>query len=374
MTIRKPTDLKGLQQAFPYPRLASGATSDLAPALIKFIRENGPLPFADYMDRCLYDPEMGYYSRPTVPTVSKEGDFITSVSVGPVFGRILAARLHHFWIANGSPGEFCILEPGGHDGSLARDILAGAFAIGPDFANSVRYMVYEPHPARRQLLADRLRDLVTVISSPHDLGAPIGAVVANEVLDALPVPLYLHSNKQWHEVAVTIENEQLAWTSVETTFTLTGDYPEGYVTEGSPGFDTFLKPLSGIFQKALLVFIDYGLDEESLYHPDRHVGTLRCYRNHRSNVHPLDEPGARDLTADVNFTAVERAAKALGLVSHPLMNQSRYLTYCGRDWLLNSPSMSEIRQFQTLIHPSQFGNRFHVAEFTKGDVEHALPT
>lgn len=374
MTIRKPTDLTGLQQAFPYPRLASGATSDLEPTLIKLIRETGPIPFADYMARCLYDPEKGYYSRPAIPTVSKKGDFITSVSVGPVFGRILAARIHRFWMANGSPQEFCLLEPGGHDGSLARDILSGAVDIHPDFANSLQYMVYEPHPARRQLLAERLHNLATVISSPQELSAPIGAVIANEVLDALPVPLYLCSENQWDEVAVTVENEQLAWTSIETTFRLTGDYPDGYVTEGAPDLDGFLKPLAEIFQKALFIFIDYGLDEESLYHPDRHVGTLRCYRNHRSNLHPLDEPGDRDLTADVNFTAVGHAAEALGLVSHPLMNQSRYLTYCGREWLLNSPSMSEIRQFQTLIHPSQFGNRFHVAEFTKGDVQRALPT
>ncbi|MEJ6581688.1 MAG: SAM-dependent methyltransferase [Akkermansiaceae bacterium] len=373
MTIRKPVDLKGLQQAFPYPRSTSEATSDLAPDLIKSIQETGPLPFVDYMARCLYDADRGYYSRPDVLTVSKEGDFITSVSVGHVFGRILAARLHLFWVANGSPAEFCVLEPGGHDGSLAKDILSGASAIDPNFSNALQYKVYEPHPARRQLLSARLGSLASVISSPDELSAPIGAVVANEVLDALPVPLYLHSAQEWHEVAVTAENNQLEWTTLDTQFTLKGEYPDGYVTEGSPDLPHFLKPLAEIFEKALMIFVDYGLDEDSLYHPDRHVGTLRCYRSHRSNVHPLDEPGTRDLTADVNFTAVERAATALGLDSYPLMNQSRYLTYCGRDWLLSSPSQSEVRQFQTLIHPSQFGNRFHIAEFTKGDTTRGFP-
>ncbi|YCM44355.1 SAM-dependent methyltransferase [Verrucomicrobiaceae bacterium 227] len=337
------------------------------------IDQSGPIPFRDYMARCLYDPKQGYYSRPEVPTVSKEGDFMTSVSVGPVFGRILAARLHQFWIGNGRPSEFCVLEPGGHDGSLAKDILSGASQIDPGFTHALQYHVYEPHPDRRKLLSERLGERATVIASPDELQAPIGAIVANEVLDALPVPLFLHSGKKWHEVAVTTAGDQFTWTTRKTNFALQGDYPDGYVTEGSPDLAPFLKPLAEIFEKALFVFIDYGLDEESLYHPDRHVGTLRCYRNHRSNVHPLDEPGTRDLTADVNFSAVERVAAELGLASHPLMNQSRYLTYCGRDWLLEAPTAAEVRQFQTLIHPSQFGNRFHVAEFTKGEVSRSFP-
>jgi len=373
MTIRKPVDLTGLQQAFSYPRSTAGATSDLLPELIKAIRDTGPIPFVDYMARCLYDPTHGYYSRPNVPTVSKDGDFMTSVSVGSVFGRILAARLHQFWIANGTPTEFCLLEPGGHDGTLAKDILSGAAEIDPTFSKALQYKVYEPHPARRQFLSERLGHRASVISSPNELNAPIGAVVANEVLDALPVPLLIYSGGEWHEVAVTEKDDQLAWTTLATSFTLAGNYPDGYVTEGPPDLSSFLKPLAEIFKKALFIFIDYGLDEESLYHPDRHVGTLRCYRNHRSNVHPLDEPGTRDLTADVNFTAVERAASVLGLVSHPLMNQSRYLTYCGRGWLLGSPSATEVRQFQTLTHPSQFGSRFYAAEFTQGEVFRGFP-
>jgi len=341
--------------------------------LIKFIRDTGPMPFEDYMARCLYDPAHGYYSRPEVLTVSKKGDFITSVSVGPVFGRILVSRLYQFWKANGTPTKFCLLEPGGHDGSLAKDILSSVSKVDPTFAKALQYHVYEPHPARRKLLSKHLGNRATIISSPDELNTPIGAVVANEVLDAFPVPIFLKSGGTWHKVAVAADDQQLAWTTLETSFALEGNYRDGYVTEGPPDLPSFLKPLAGIFEKALFIFIDYGLDEESLYHPDRHVGTLRCYRSHRSNVHPLDEPGTRDLTADVNFTAVERAASALGLVSHPLMNQSRYLTYCGRDWLLNSPSAPEVRQFQTLIHPSQFGNRFHVAEFTKGKVDRAFP-
>ena len=341
--------------------------------LIRSIQAEFPLPFRDYMACCLYEPQFGYYSRPTVPTASKEGDFMTSVSVGPVFGHILAARLCRFWSENGQPSEFSILEPGGHDGALARDILKGAQTINPDFHRAIRYFVHEPHPDRRSHLSKILGDLAEVIASPREVHAPLGAVVANEVLDALPLPIYLFSGGRWHEAAVTVENQRLEWAAIDTHFSLPGDYPEGYVTEGSPDFENFLSPLSEAFEQSLMVLIDYGLDEESLYHPDRSVGTLRCYRNHRTNVHPLEEAGRRDLTADVNFTAVSRAAARLGLESHPVMNQSRYLTYCAREWLLQGPTAKEVRQFQTLIHPSQFGSRFHVAEFTNGGVSRAFP-
>jgi len=373
MTIRKPNDLDGLLRAFPYPRSAAGATSDLALELIKGIKKSGPMPFSTYMGQCLYHPVHGYYSRPRVPTASKEGDFITSVSVGQVFGWILADRIFRFWQANGSPADFAILEPGGHDGQLAQDILDRARHLAPEFEKALNYHLYEPHPDRRSLAARNLEGRATVIASPGELASPLGVVLANEILDALPVPLFLHHNTEWSEVAVAVENKELTWTLLPSEFSLEGSYPEGYVTEGSPDFQSFLAPLVDSFDRSLMIFIDYGMDQESLDHPDRHVGTLRCYRNHRSNVHPLDSPGLCDLTADVNFTALENCARELSLDPHPMMEQSRYLTYCGRDWLLSSPSPEEVRQFQTLIHPSQFGTRFHVAEFTKGEVSRSFP-
>lgn len=371
--IRKPVDLIGLQQAFPYPRSTTGATSDLGREVIAEIAKAGPLPFSDYMARCLYDPVHGYYSRPEVATVSQEGDFVTSVSVGPVFGRLLAARLHRFWKSNGSPTDFPILEPGGHEGNLAKDLLSGFAKLDPELAKAVRYHVCEPHPARRAHLENLLGDLATVIARPDELRAPFGAIIANEVLDALPVPLHYFDGREWLDAAVASDGERLDWTTLPSDFSLPGDYPQGFLTEGPPAFSDFLRPLAECFEASLSIFIDYGLDEASLYHPDRTAGTLRCYRRHRSNVHPLDDPGLCDLTADVNFTAVERAAEALGMTPHPVMNQGRYLTYCGREWLLASPTPHEIRQFQTLIHPSQFGGRFYAAEFTKGDLSRAFP-
>ena len=366
---RETVDLTGLKHAFPYPRSSTGATTDLGRLILTRIDESGPISFKDYMAQCLYHPKLGYYASPGQPTVSKKGDFITSVSVGSVFGKLLAQRLHKFWHANGSPSVFTILEPGAHDGNLCLDILSAINDIDPKFSNAVNYLVHEPLPAQRQLLEEKLEGKAVIIANPDETNAEIGALVANEILDALPVPLYLKSGGNWHEALVSSNKGLLGWDSHPASPGFPPNLPEGYVTEGPPGLSSFLTPLAKIFRKALFIWIDYGLDEETLYHPARTAGTLRSYSQHRSNAHPLERPGEQDLTADVNFSAVEGFATSLGLQIHPVMNQSRYLTHHGRDWLLSGPTSKEIRQFQTLIHPSQFGSRFYVLEMTKGDVE-----
>jgi SAM-dependent MidA family methyltransferase len=373
MMSRKPADLAGLQQAFPYPRSAHGATTDLARLLIEEIRQSGPIPFQDYMARCLYHPELGYYARGESTTVSKKGDFMTSVSVGPVFGTLLSHRLHRFWQGNGSPDSFLVLEPGAHDGSLALDFLSAAKELDREFAHAIDYVISEPLPARRDVLQKRLGNKATIVSSPEEVHAPIGALIANEVLDALPVPLFLSDSTGWLEVLVTVENERLEWATRPAKPPLPHHLPVGYLAEGTPDFESFLSPFARALDQGLHLWIDYGLDAESLLHPARTAGTFRCYRHHRSDAHPLDHPGEQDLTADVNFTAFEEAAVQLELKVHPVLNQSRYLTHCGSSWLLNNPSPSEISQFQTLIHPTQFGNRFHALELTRGAVDRSFP-
>ncbi|MDB4143693.1 SAM-dependent methyltransferase [Akkermansiaceae bacterium] len=367
MSAHRFPSLEGLRRAFAYPRSAEGAISDLGEKLRLGITENGPLPFSDFMAQCLYHPQLGYYARPEATTVSKDGDFMTSVSVGPVFGQLLARRIERFWQLNGAPEDFCIFEVGAHNGSLAKDILPG---LSAELRKVTRYHIIEPLENQRVHLAKTLGPEFTILSAPLKKATTMGVVVANEVFDALPVPLYLFSNEQWHEATVTWD-DGFDWATRATDFSLPGNYPEGYVTEGRPNLVEFISPLTECFEKGLMTFIDYGLDEPSLYHPSRTAGTLRCYRKHSMTAHPLDHPGEQDLTSDVNFSAVEETATQLGLSSAPVMSQSRYLTHCAKEWLLSGtpPNASELRQFQTLIHPSQFGNRFYALELLKGPVE-----
>ncbi|MDA7900817.1 SAM-dependent methyltransferase, partial [Akkermansiaceae bacterium] len=310
MMSRETVDLTGLQHAFPYPRSSTGAITDLGRLILARVEESGPISFADYMEQCLYNPGLGYYARPGKPTVSKKGDFITSVSVGSVFGKLLAHRLYKFWRANGSPKIFTILEPGAHDGTLCLDILQAISNLAPEFRSAVDYLVHEPLLVRRKLLQAKLQGKASVIATPNDCHAKIGALIANEVLDALPVPLYLRSNDQWHEILVTSNAGSLDWGSWPAKPDLPKNLPEGYVTEGTPELLSFMTPLARMFENALFIWIDYGLDEEALYHPARTAGTLRCYFKHKTYAHPLENPGEQDLTADVNFTAVEKIASS----------------------------------------------------------------
>lgn len=375
MSSNRPLDHEGLRRAFSYPRSSEGATTVLGEILLKEIAKNGPISFRDYMGKCLYHSEHGYYARPDQKTVSKEGDFITSVSVGPVFGKLLAQRLHHFWQSNGNPADFVIYEVGAHDGSLAKDVLTEITRIGGDFEKASRYRIIEPLAAQRQKLQRIASQRLEVLAAPPATHSPHGALLANEVLDALPVPLFLHSADCWHEVIVTSEKGTLEWDTQPTEQAPGGSLSEGYVTEGAPDLTQFLQPLTQCFENGIMIFIDYGLDEESLYHPDRNIGTLRCFREQSTKSHPLELPGKQDLTADVNFTVVEKVATALGLRPCPVMDQSRYLTHSAKGWLTSQtpPTPAELRQFQTLIHPSQFGMRFYAIELLKGEVDQAFP-
>ncbi|MGJ8697252.1 MAG: class I SAM-dependent methyltransferase [Verrucomicrobiaceae bacterium] len=377
MNSDRAPNLEGLRHAFPYPQSGHGATTVLGRELQQQIVTDGPICFSEFMATCLYHPVHGYYSRPNRATVSKEGDFMTSVSVGPVFGALLARRLFHFWKKNGSPSGFALFEIGAHNGSLACDILAAADQLSTSFASALHYHIIEPLEAQRSALQDRLGQKATILASPPPQSAPFGALIANEVLDALPLPILTFSNDQWHKVLVDFDRakEDFNWTLEPAPLEIPGTFPEGYVTEGTPNLADFFAPLSSLFEKGLMTFIDYGLDQNSLYHPTRSVGTLRCYRNHSMKSHPLDHPGEQDLTADVNFTAVEDAARSHGLESLRILDQSRFLTHCAKEWLVsgNPPTPSELRQFQTLVHPSQFGTRFYALELSKGHPDGELP-
>ncbi len=329
------------------------------------------MSFQQFMARCLYDPKHGYYARPDTATVSKKGDFMTSVSVGACFGTLLGKRLRTFHKKNGSPDDFTIVEIGAHDGSLCQDIRR-------EFPEA-NYTIVEPLAERRKFLREKLGPEVIILEQAEKVSI-YGALIANEVLDALPVPLLLFSSGAWHEVGVTAN---LEWTTLPElrpelkafTEELGNAFPEGYVTEPPPKLAEFFAPLDRLFDHGLMTFVDYGLDAENLYSTSRTVGTLRCYHRHQTKVHPLDRLGQQDITADVNFTAVEKAASDIGYLPCPIMSQSRYLTHCAKEWLLseNPPSPKLLREFQTLIHPSQFGSRFYILELLKGEVEQAFP-
>ena len=368
------------QPPHAYPIATHPATASLRRTLRERIERDGPLGFADFMAAALYDPAHGYYARSTRQT-GKAGDFFTSVSVGPVFGAVLARRLLQAWQDAGRPARWRIIECGAHDGTLAVDVLGTLSALDPRASAALEYVIPEPLPSLRAAQRTTLQHYqkcVRVINDPLELAAaPLpGVAFGNEVLDALPCHLVERHANHWLECQVVLAPDgEFAWTTaaiadpalLEALAPLGDLFPQGYRTEVRTCFQSFLTPLVDGLVSGLMLWIDYGFARPDYYHPDRTCGTLRTFANHRAGTNQLERPGATDITAHVDFTAVAEAALALGGRPTVFRNQGEWLTATARSWLLEQegkPQPAFLRQFQTLTHPAHLGSRFHVLELS----------
>jgi SAM-dependent MidA family methyltransferase len=352
-----------------YPSGDHPATPALIPILRQKIAAQGPISFPDFMEIALYHPEFGYYAKST-RQVGRSGDFFTSVSVGPLFGRLLARRLLKWWHQSGTPDPWRIIEIGAHDGTLAADVLREIRQLDPTGFSALEYVISEPLPLLQSAQRETLRDFenTRIVESTGDLTPLPGIAFGNEILDALPFHVIEQVGGEWRECRVDHVDDRFDWVLGEIFPNgPAGDFPEGYRTEVRTSFTAFFKPLLRSLSYGLLIWPDYGYAHEDYYHPDRVTGTLRTFAGHQAGENPLEFPGTADITAHVDFTAAADAASALGCVPHPTRTQSSWLTEIARDLLLSMegrPDVSLLRQFQTLTHPAQLGSRFHVLEIS----------
>lgn len=360
-----------------------GATPLFEQILRPLIEKEGPLPFRRFMELALYHEEHGYYSDPQRQRVGRRGDFSTNLSVGESFGRLLATRVHEFWTAHQSPAVLPVLELGPEDGSLALDLLKWSRRIDPAFHAALNYSACEHSARKRATLAERFaesgEERLAVTETPRSRQGEFGVLLANEVLDALPVDLLRFDGETWHQRLVGLD-QQSALTLLDdkkddprALSRLGSSFPENYQTEYCDQHSTFFNDLAPLFDRGLFLFIDYGFTHDDYYHPDRTEGTLRTYLDHQAGDDPLDSPGLRDITSHVNFTAATNSARSAGLRLHGFARQESYLTHLAAPLLRALPdgpeSLSFIRQFRTLTHPGFFGSRFQVMELTKGDLD-----
>ncbi|HEX5791204.1 MAG TPA: SAM-dependent methyltransferase, partial [Luteolibacter sp.] len=348
----------------------------LSQRIHRLIEESGPLRFCDFMALALYDPAEGYYASGTAQ-VGRGGDFYTSVSVGPLFGHLLARRFAAEWQNLGRPALWRITECGAHDGRLALDILENLRALEPSAYQAVQYAIIEPLPSLQAAQRLTLREHPQrLLQSPtaDNLDPLPGVVFGNEVLDALPCRCIEWRDGGWRECAVGLDARgALEWRLMEprepallaALAGLGNGFDEGYRSEVRSVYPDFLAPLARCLKEGLMLWIDYGFEREDYYHPDRREGTLRTYCKHQAGADPLLEPGTLDISAHVDFTAVSHAAAALGGKPLPLLSQGMWLTSLAREWLLaqeGRPDPAAIRQFQTLTHPAHLGRSFQVLE------------
>jgi SAM-dependent MidA family methyltransferase len=279
----------------------------------------GWLPFDEYMRIALYEPGLGYYSAGS-HKLGAGGDFTTAPEISPLFGRCLARHCAEVLQATGG-GD--VLELGAGSGRLAFDVLTAMAELGIPPA---RYRILEISADLRERQQQLLATLPPALAARVEwLDEPPresweGALLANEVLDALPVKRIVRRAGTWRELGAGIAAGALVWQEAEShsaaaameALTLL-DTPDGYESEFCPMLDSWIAEVTASMQRGVALFIDYGLPRHEYYSADRASGTLRCHYRQRAHGNPFAHPGMEDITAWVDFTRVAEAADAAHL-------------------------------------------------------------
>jgi SAM-dependent MidA family methyltransferase len=340
------------------------------------IRRTGPISFAQFMELALYAPGLGYYERQR--QIGRGGDFFTSVSVGSLFGEMLAFQFAQWWDHDSASGPLQMIEAGAHQGALACDILDWFGQWRPDLLARLDYCLVEPSPLHRQWQTEKLHRWLSKVNwvagiSELPPGPANRILFCNEFLDAMPVHCLAWSaeKKQWQECMVTCAEDGFAWElggatrSPKVDPELADVLPDGFNIEYSPAALDWWKQAAQQVLNGRMVTIDYGLTEAERFRPERHDGTLRAFAGHHLVSDPLQHPGECDITAHVDFSAIEQAGLAAGLKTEDFVRQEKFLTQIlakteavpGR---FAAWTPARVKQFQTLTHPEHLGRAFRV--------------
>ena len=340
----------------------------------------GWMSFADYMDLVLYAPGLGYYSA-GAQKFGAAGDFVTAPGLGSIFARCLARVAGD---ALEQMGGGVVLEVGGGTGALAADLLQALRTRPPQ-----RYLLLELsadlRERQRARLAAQVPELLDRVQWLDRLpDRPLtGVLIANEVLDALPVERFTMQEGKPRQLGVCLRGEELAWSAADAPEALAAAVraieqdlgarlPDGYSSEVSLRQPAWFGALAATLGRGLALFIDYGYSRREYYHPQRTGGTLGCHYRHHWHADPFFLPGLQDITAWVDFSAASRAAMAAGLDVAAYTTQAHFLLATGilqemaavtEDSQASTQAMAaELRQ---LLMPGEMGERFRLLALTR---------
>jgi SAM-dependent MidA family methyltransferase len=366
------------------PGLAVPPGTPLARELAARISANGPITFAEYMEACLYHPEHGYYSD---VKRTRFADYYTSVDVHPIFGRLLARQLEQMWRILDRPSEFAIVESGAGIGRLAKHILDFAAKKLPDFYAALRYVAVDRSAARRTVQATTLAAHFAAGRAESSALLPasisVGCILSNELFDAMPVHRVVQQNGELCEIYVGAKEggfvEKLGALSTpriaEYFASQEIKLQEGQHAEANLAACDWISDAARRLSRGYFLTVDYGYPARELYNPHRMNGTLLAYRDHKVSEDYYAAPGEQDLTAHVNFTALELWGKDAGLEALGLVPQSRFLLSLGREnqfadlYDAGQSETDRVRaqlQLSSLIHPEGMGETFQVFIQQKG--------
>jgi SAM-dependent MidA family methyltransferase len=330
----------------------------------------GWLPFDRLMELALYAPGLGYYAAGATKfgAAARGGDFVTAPELSPLFAQALARQVAPL-LERSAPR---LLEFGAGSGVLARDLLAGLRGLGVAIED---YAIVDLSPDLRERQRGLLGDQpVRWLESPPTEFE--GVMLANEVLDAMPVTLFARRGGRVLERGVTqvrgtlyIEERPAGEALLAAVAALeaeTGVLADGYASEIGLAARAWMASAAGWLRRGALLVIDYGFPRREFYHPQRRDGTLMCHFRHHAHGDPLWLPGANDITAHVDFSAVADAAHDAGLDVLGYTTQARFLLNCGLLELVPAGDVRAAAAAQTLLSEAEMGELFKVLLLAKG--------
>jgi SAM-dependent MidA family methyltransferase len=356
----------------------------LAELLADRIRRFGPITFADYMRECLYHPVHGYYSK---AESKRFADYYTSVDVHPIFARLLARQFAEMWQTLDRPEEFTLVEAGAGGGRFAAQVLDFCEVKLPEFYGALRYVAVERSASRREqatIAAKRHADAEKFRASaevpPH---IATGCFFSNELVDALPAHRVAMAGGALKEILVDFRDGRFVDVMAPVSTCAITEYfvaqnialCEGQHAEAGLEACDWITEVGRRLDRGYVLTIDYGHPASDLFDDHHMRGTQLAYQNHRASEEFYAAPGKQDLTAHVNFTALEAWGKRSGLETAGFSSQTAFLMALGQgnefadlyDEGQTEAERTKARlQLKTLIHPEGMGERFQVLIQRKG--------
>lgn len=377
MNFRSGHDTQGLELP-PLDDDAVVHSARLAKAIAERIESRGGvIGFDEYMHMVLYQPGLGYYAS-TSPKFGIQGDFITAPEISPLFGYCIAQQ------AAAAIEQGCgarVLEFGAGSGKLCAQILEALPGLEAyqiiDLSADLRQR-QQAH-LQQELSAELFHKIEWLSRLPLQFD---GIVLANEVLDAMPVHI-LSKHGEWRECGVGYDGQRFSWhyfvpqapvmDAIRSIEARLGEFADGYTCELNLNYRPWFKALAEACQRALIMIIDYGYEQDQYYHPARASGTLTCHYRHRVHGDPLVYPGLQDITAFVDFDACADAAEENGFELSGLVNQGSFLVANGlleesQRLVDESDTLTRTaisKQVGTLTLPQEMGEKFKVLAMQK---------
>ena len=349
----------------PDPQALAAGRALLERIGAELVAERNWISFARYMELALYEPGLGYYAS-GARKLGAGGDFVTAPELSPLFGRTLARQIAQLL----QPGD-AVLEFGAGSGALAASVLNEI---------SVPYLVLETSSDLRQRQKQLLGDSVQWLDRLPERFC--GVMLANEVVDAMPVHALAWTRDRLLERGVCANEGQLAWSDRAADGPLLASSrqleieipPSGrYESELALFARAWMRSLGRVLERGAIMVIDYGFPAREYFHPQRSMGTLACHYRHRVHHDPFYLPGLQDVTAHVDFSALARAAADAGLEVLGFANQAQFLVNCGITDLLAAENPAEAKRYlpaaaaaQKLLSPAEMGELFKVLVVGRG--------